>query len=245
MRRMGVFGWLLLLGAPISLSACSNPMQDLRDDQIVYCLSPTRQPELAAAAAALNQDLSAAQGLIVSDSATMAPGQWRKKDPVAFTRACRAMTYVTPARPPENQLPTVVSILLPVLAGGLVALISTEWRNASTVAVKHADDLGDAADLFFVAAREYRSARAKKQTPQAAPYDEAHEKLVAQLSKVSRFRPGWGKVAETRRTLMEKLTREKAHTEDVDESLDTLLEQLARFNKALRRPWWPYRGMRG
>lgn len=244
MQRLGVFGWLLLLGTPIVLSACSNATQALRDDQIVQCLSPTRQPDLTAAAAALNPDLTASGRLIVSPTATMAPGQWAKQDPAAFTRACQAMTYVAPARPPENQLPTVVSILLPVLAGGLVALISTEWRSASTVAVKHADDLGDAADAFFTAAREYAAARAGRQTPQAAPYEEAHDTLAAQLSKVSRFRPGWRKIPESRRVLMERLTREKAHAENVDEPLNTLSEQVARFDKALRRPWWPHRGVR-
>lgn len=244
MRRVGVFGWLLLIGTLTLLSACSNSTRQLRDDQIVHCLSPTRRPELAAAAAALDKNVRASGGLIVAGGATMEPRQWRDKDPAAFARACQAMTYVPPAKAPDNPLPAVVSILLPVLAGGAVALFSTEWRNASTVAVKHADDLGDAADAFFVAAREYVVARGKNQTPQAGPYEEAFEKLAAQLAKVGRFRPGWGKVAEARRTLMEHLTREKAHNGDVQQRLDALSNQLARFDQALRRPWRPHRGVR-
>ncbi|MEV4806977.1 hypothetical protein AB0K18_43870 [Nonomuraea sp. NPDC049421] len=244
MRRLWVFGWLLLLGAPIALTACSHSAPPLRDDQIVQCLSPSRQPELAAAAAALDDRLSAAQGRIVTPTATLDPGRWAKDNRAAFTRACQAMTYVAPPKPADGPLPTVVSILLPVLAGGLVALVSTEWRNASTVAVRHADDLGDAADAFLVAAREYRAARQAGRTPQAGPYEEAYEKLAAQLARVSRFRPGWRQVPEARRLLTERLTREQAHDGDIEPALTTLSERLAGFDRALRRPWRPHLGVR-
>jgi hypothetical protein len=234
MRRLRVSGWSLLFGALISLSACSNSAEPLRDDQIVQCLSPTRQTELAAAAAALDHRLTAAGDRIVTPTATLDPITWSRTDRAAFTRACRAMTYVAPPKSPESPLPAAVAILLPVLAGGLVALISTEWRNSSELAVKHADDLGDAADAFLVAAREYRTALQAGRTPQAGPYEQSHEKLAAELARVSRFRPGWRQVPVARQLLLERLTRERAHDSDIEPELTALAERLAAVNLALR-----------
>ncbi|WP_327087869.1 hypothetical protein OIE66_36975 [Nonomuraea sp. NBC_01738] len=234
------------------LSACSStpPPQKLTDAQIVYCHSPQRRADLVVAVNALNPQGKVQDGTLDA---------WRenKANAAAFVKACAAIAPAPPDKPADSGgSPNLWAILLPVLVGGAIALVSAEWRNSATVAVKHADDLGEAADKFQTAAKEYIEAREASKPPKGEPFDEARAELLRQLDRVKRFRSRWEKVVKAKKTLNDELTRQKIDEAmkpqpdgkvsgaAVEARLTGLGTQLARFDAALRRPWWPHRGVR-
>ncbi|MFI6386209.1 hypothetical protein [Nonomuraea sp. NPDC050540] len=243
---------LVLLGLSLfgifAGTAWAAQQPEIGDEHVIYCLSEGNRAALAAAGVALHPSLRSSDDLIGSGSSMKTLEQWRAADAKAFARTCAALTAAVPSLK-RNDLPNplwaLLSVLLPVLTGGVLTLVSSEWRHSMNLGAKYADDLSDAAEDFVLAARVYAQARTDHELPSATAFDTAHAALSRQLYRAGRARPAWPAIRRASRILERSLSRGEVDRgiEHVRPELEALAETLALTDAAFRRPWAPFRRM--
>ncbi|MGP4020769.1 hypothetical protein [Saccharopolyspora sp. 5N708] len=274
--------WPVLVCAAFSLAGCADSAR--RDATTVYCLATAQQRALVDAAVALGlaQRGPAAAAPQPTEPDTAPPQatepdpkllrvtepdrrqrdltvpQWRTERPRDFDRACKAISTI--AIPPNpNGLQAVWNVLLPVLAGAVLTLLTTTWRDETSRGRLLADDLRSAAAAFTKAVEEYLSGWTDPSAP-GRPADkdvrDRRAELDARLRTVCVLHSRWRAPRRLRRQLTgnrfgdeivqgwttnrDEQTQRAATLRTELSQLDTAINQVAH---ALERPWRPHRNM--
>jgi hypothetical protein len=206
--RMAVYA-LLLLAALVLVDWRFQSSVDAgsQDAELVYCLQPAHQGNLVNAAVSLGlagPGSTASQMRIRGQRLTLAA--WRTEDNHAFQRACDALaTPAMPAQPSDTGTgtPAILSILLPVIAGSLLALAADDIKQASDRRWVQADELRADWKAFAQAVTSYGEDQVKRLEgiPLSAQVDESRQNLVATLRKIQ----SQHRKSPTIRTLQDRL----------------------------------------
>jgi hypothetical protein len=272
--------WPVLVCAAFPLAGCADSVR--RDATTVYCLAAAQQRALVDAAVALGlarrgpdavppqaettppQTTGPAPKLLrVSESdrgqRDLTVLQWRTDRPRDFDRACKAIS-MTAIPPNPSGLQAMWSVLLPVLAGAVLTLLTTTWRDETSRGRLLADDLRSSAAGFAKAVEEYLSdwtERSGTNVPAEKDMRDRRAELDARLRTVCVLHPRW----QSPRRLRQQLTGNRlgdgivqGWTRIRDERIQraaTLHEELSQLDNeitqvahALERPWRPHRDMR-
>ncbi|RBQ16061.1 hypothetical protein DP939_32670 [Spongiactinospora rosea] len=247
---------ILVLAAPAHAGS-DDP--DEADRLLVYCLAARQRADLAAAATTL--------GLVSPGSAPeevrlagrpLTLERWRTLRPGDFDRACRALAAADPdLREPESPGPlaAMLSVLIPVIAGALLTLATTEWRAAAGAGAQTGNELFDAATVF-AAAHAVFLVGWRRGDADVAALESARETLAAKIGNAALARPSWTEPArllamlggltarsenDWRKVPME-LRAEIARREAASAAAFTA--RTAAMAVRLRRPWLRHSAMR-
>ncbi|MFI0416708.1 hypothetical protein [Spongiactinospora sp. 9N601] len=262
MRRLGTSGPMVLMFLILALGAparADSTDPDEADRLLVYCLGARQRADLAAAATTL--------GLVSPGSAPdevrlagrpLTLERWRMVRPDDFDRACRALATAEPdMRGPESPGPltAMLSVLIPVVAGALLTLATTEWRAAAGAGAQTGNELF-AASTAFAAAHAAFLAGWRRGDAEVAALEAARETLAAKIGNAALARPAWTEPArllamlggltarsanDWRKVPMERraqIARREA------ESAATFTARTAAMAVRLRRPWLRHSAMR-
>jgi hypothetical protein len=251
--------WPVLLCAGLLLVGCGDAAR--KDAALVHCLSPAQQRPLVDAAVALGL---AQQGpepapLRVGGRDLTVP-QWRTERRPDFDRACKALT-TTVIPPNPSGLQAMLNVLLPVIAGAVLTLLTTTWRDETSRGRLLADDLRSAATGFAGAVEEYLGGWTDPGAtgrPSGQDVRDRRAELAARLRTVCVLHSRWKAPRRLQRELTgnqlgdalvqgwttirdDERSRRAAALHDELSWMDTTISQVAH---ALERPWRPHREMR-
>jgi len=159
-------GLVVLLVAGLALATGSSAQAagtdgSLEDAQQVFCLAPAQRAQVVQAAVALGlaQPGRAADEVRVGGQ-DVTLETWRDAHRDQFDRTCAALFAAGPGNvqaPGDggDRIDSVLSVLLPVLAGSLLTLLTTAWRDSISTRRLQGDALRSAAQFFAEASRDY------------------------------------------------------------------------------------------
>ncbi|MCI2418127.1 hypothetical protein MOQ72_11880 [Saccharopolyspora sp. K220] len=252
--------WPVLVCAAFLLLGCADSAR--RDATKVYCLSTAQQGSLVDAAVALGLAERTADATSLVVTGTTRPlkvEDWSKQRPSDFDRACKALSAPALAANPSGAQ-ALWNVLLPVVAGAVLTLLTTTWRDETSRGRLLADDLRTAATAFTSAAKEYLGGWTEPGAPRPAEQDvrDRRAELAARLRTVRVLHSRWRAPREAQQQLTgnrlgdeivqgwttirdDERTQRAATLHDELSQLDTTINQIAH---ALERPWRPHRRMR-
>ena len=160
--RAAVYALLVLvLAVLVDLGIHATEDTSVQDADIVYCTAPSHLGGLVSAAVSLGLTMpGSTPAAMLAGTRRLPISRWRTADPADFKQACDAYAAANmPAQPAaaERGSPfgAVLDILLPVVAGALLALAADDVKRAGDRRWVLADELRSDWRIFDDAARSY------------------------------------------------------------------------------------------
>jgi hypothetical protein len=164
-----------------------------RDADLVYCLGPARLDGFVNAAVSLGlAGAGSSPAAMRVDGRKLSLAEWHAEDSGDFQRTCDAFAataFPSRAQTPGEQggFPTVLTILLPVVAGALITMAADDVKEASNRRWAQADELRADWRAFESAIRAYVRDRQRALAEGLPPTDDLDAKrrtLAATLRKI-------------------------------------------------------------
>jgi hypothetical protein len=253
---MAVYALLLLVSLVLvdwGFQASGNTAA--QDADIVDCLAPGHLDGLVSAAVSLGlAGAGSTPDMMRVGARELSVTEWRAADVADFQRACDAYAATSmPAQasaPQDGGVQTVLTILLPVIAGGLLTMAADDFKQASDRRWAQADKMRADWAEFGTAVRDYVRARRSPLAeggPSPDELDTRRQTLAATLRNIrSQHRK-----SPTIRTLQENLLGElgpsisdgwdggdSARAKQITDCLDAFGSSLERVAGALERRVW-------
>lgn len=265
-------GWIFALLVSFACLGAVSPRltgtayADDADARAVYCLAPAHRADLVAAAVTLGLAESAPNGdRLRVDGPARTPEQWRHRRPADFDRACDALIdaarLVTPDRP-DSGWTAIWQVLLPVTAGALLTVLTSEWRGARDRGRDRAARLRTVCADFTRTARSYLDGWSETTVggqPPDEPLRVCRTALFDRLRRTSIRHHRWlfaeqlatdlrtgplGTHMTTGWTGLHEQSARATRAETVRTRLDRLTADVERVAHAEERPGRPHRDMR-
>lgn len=258
-----------LMWASLASSACgthSNSEPSAEDVAVVFCLAPTELPRLVAAATALGiARPGRTNDQIRVGGEDMSVAAWRRTNRADFDRSCAALRAASQSGPtPVSRIggiTTVLTVLLPVIVGAILAWLAAERRDATAHNQTLAAVLRASARAFLHACDDFVRKWTGTTGP-ARPSDqqltEARRELAASLRQVQTLRPRWTEPRlleeELFRHFGEDLTRDwlgqdqatrQARSQRISDQVRQLDARVDRVAHSIERSFLPDRAMFG
>jgi hypothetical protein len=194
-RRRGRFALLPVCGLLLGLAGCAASTADT-DAGPVFCQEPAHRADLTTAAVTLGLASGSGDGTVVVGGRTLSTQRWQRADPAGFGRACAAVRAADGAPAPSSgagaALLSVISVLLPLVAGAVLGLLTSAYRDAVLARRELATQLARAAREFTETGLEYVNTwRSPARQGDPAPVRQRRWRLAEVLEDVTQRHPGW------------------------------------------------------
>ena len=204
--------WPVMLLGPVVFGApLTFPQFDPAGDaRAVYCLKPENARPLVDTAVSLGLARHSGDPSRLRPAAgagTLTVAAWRRADPARFTRACAALVRLrqmpdTDPAGPFTGVGTTLTVLIPVIAGAVLALGTTLLTGRQAAATQAAADLAGAASRYYRTCRRCLDAwRRRRGGDLLDELREPYEALCAELALCHRRHPKWRATARAEQDL--------------------------------------------
>lgn len=251
MRRTALARWsaaciIALIGSGVLAAPAHADSRVERDAAQVYCVAPTQRAQLVDAAVVLGlATRGGGPDRLTVKSRDLTLEEWRRQHRRDFDRACAALRAAAqtaeapPASPGPGPVLTMLSVLLPVIAGALLAWLAGEWRDVRVRRRALTDDLRAAIRDFAGVVESYVHRQSDDRRPGTPPDDQPvrdrRAALAAQLHRVAAEHRRWVEPENLRRALVGDLLGDDLAEEWAGKDDDARRRRAAAVRASLQR----------